>query len=158
MPNYVDQQSSAAVAAAQSCLMKHTASRTLPWAIHDPRTWISRHESQHHYMEDRSKRKSRREGGESEIWSSMVMNIHYECMTLYNTIIVQYGMHVYQYKIRGVPVNSNPPAVTCMSALDEMIPVAQICLNIWAITEIELMTSRKNIPAVTDLPAFEPWL
>ena len=33
--------------------------------------------------------------------SSMVMNIHYECTTLYNTIIVQYGVHVYQYKIRG---------------------------------------------------------
>ena len=84
----------------------------------------------------------------------MVMNIHYECTTLYNTIIVQYGMHVYQYKIRGVPVNSNPPAVTCMSALDEMIPVAQICLHIWAITEIDLMTSQKNIPAGTNLPAF----
>ena len=26
---------------------------------------------------------------------------HYKCMTLYNTIIVQYDMHVYQYKVRG---------------------------------------------------------
>ena len=72
----------------------------------------------------------------------MVMNIHYKCMIL-----------VYQYKVRRVPV-TNPPAVTCMSALEKMIPVTQVCDNIWAISEIDLTTSRKNIPASTNLPAF----
>ena len=49
-------------------------------------------------------------------------------------------------------MNSNPPAITSMSALD-MIPIAQICHNISAITEIDLMTSWKNKPANTNLPA-----
>ena len=75
-------------------------------------------------------------------------------MTMYNTIIVEHGMHVYQYKVRGVPLNSNPPAETCMSALDKMIPVAQICHNIWTITETDLMISQKDKPADTNLPVF----
>ena len=36
-------------------------------------------------------------------------------------------------------MNSNLPAVACMSTLDKIIPAAQICHNIWAITEIDLM-------------------
>ena len=59
----------------------------------------------------------------------MVMNI----LENYDIVIVQYkvqyGMHVYQYNERGM--NSNPPAITCMStsasAFDKMTPVAQIC-------------------------------
>ena len=53
-------------------------------------------------------------------------------------------MSIYQYSESlegrgGVPVNSNLPAVICMSTLDKIIPAAQICHNIWAITEIDLM-------------------
>ena len=92
MPNYVDQQSSAA--AAQSCVQHNTHCLELSMI---QELGESKYESQHHYVA-KNQSESRREG---EREREMRFHGHYKCMTLYNKIIVQYDMHVYQYKVRG---------------------------------------------------------
>ena len=127
--------------------MKHTAfSTTLPWAIHDPRTWRIKTQVTASLLgagseQEKSKREREKEKGR-ERWSSMVMNIHFKCMAYDHSTVRHACLYIpvqWKFGRGGVPVNSNLPAITCMSTLDKIIPAAQICHNIWAITEIDLM-------------------
>ena len=76
---------------------------------------------------DRSKRKSRE-------MKFIVVNIHYKCMTYDHSTVRHAYLYTSTVKLGreggGIPVNSNLPAVTCMSTLDKMIPATQICHDI----------------------------